>query len=178
MSELKTVSVSVSESTLLSKIKTHLSVIGKRLVGGDGSSLYSKVTTSSAEDTALWLDLIRVGSEQIAAMCRSLCSSYTFANNIISFAFKVRRWVRDSSFAEGTGDLTVALENSIYNYLWQFALYRYLSMIFPTSTADSIASYRTSCEEQLVVIKDLLFVKRCPSYSSSDYSNINGEVEE
>lgn len=177
---MSVITITVSIASLTTKVKTHLSVIGKRAKDATGKPLYSDLSTSTAEDAVLWKDLMANGSENVVAALDQLSGSYHIENDTITFKVMSERW-KDFS-ADNEHDLTEALHDAIVKFLWQYTLLHFLSIIHPAESPKGApffaATYERACESTLGAIRNLAYLKRPPIQSDKDYSNVTGEVVE
>lgn len=172
MSRLSFITIQVAYSTITEKVKIHLALIGKRAKDVNGNSLFSELTTSAAEDQKVWVDLANMGAETLVSSIAPITGSYATTTTNVTFKLMSTRWKLEGG--EDEHDITVALGQSCEKFLWLFVLYQYLSIIRPSS--EYAKAYNESCEQQLMVIRNMAFVKRDPDIEKTKYSSITGEV--
>lgn len=178
---MKVINVSVTYSELISKIKVHLAIIGKRAKDRDGNSVYEDLTTSTTEDAKVWADLVDLGAEALVSTIDQVAGGYSESGDTLTFKLMSDRWADKVSGRYDERDLTNALHQAVFKYLWMYAVGQYLSIIRPTTDPQGVppyaATYSSGCEQSLSTILSLAYLKRTPeSDTDKDYSSITGEV--
>ena len=107
----------ISLSGVGTKIKRHLSIIGKRLYSKEGKNLFSNITVSSIEDP-IFNDYIYAAAQNIAAALAQFVTSYSDT----SITVNGTRW--DAEVAE-------AVQNACVSYATLFSVGEFLAMTHP-----------------------------------------------
>lgn len=175
---MSSIKVTVTYNTLITKIKQHLAVIGKRAKATDGNSMFSDLTTSTAEDTVLWKDLCNGGAETVIASVAELSGGYKTSDTTITFHVASSRW--EDYDGDRLTDLREALSEAMTTFIWNYAVCQYLSIIHPSTGAKYppiwASPYESRMQFQLKTIRDIAFLKRDPLESDVNYNAITGEV--
>lgn len=159
-----TLSVSVSASEIIEKVRRNLAVIGKRAKNEKGSNIFSSVTVSGVEEL-LFGDLLTFGGESIVAELTDVASVY-FSSEDGSLTFDVTstRW----SDTVEKKDLSPALDGAIRGYLYNFAVARYLD----GSGMKFGITYDEHCQMLMSKIKTLAFLKRPVGAGHRSYADV------
>ena len=145
--------------TIISSIKRHLSVIGKRLYNKNGKNMFSDITLSTAEDTALLTQYIYAASENIEAMLRPLVTSFMHGGGNVVIVLKNTR----SSL-----DYESRTENMVMTYITLYAVCEYLAMVHP----ELAAKYQTDATNAMQALVAYVYWKLPPEASDADYKDI------
>ena len=136
---------------LISDIKRHLSIIGKRLYTKEGKNLFADITLSSAEDTDILTQYITSSAQNVEAVCRQLITAFTFTpassttNNgvttttpaTISITFQNTR---------GSADFDSRMQAHVKSYIVLNTVGEYLSMVHPELSDKYYRDARTSMD--------------------------------
>ena len=149
--------------TLISAIKRHLSIIGKRLYSKDGKNMFSDITLSSAEDTQILTQYINASAQDIEAVLKQFITGSVYNNTTISITIQNTRG--DSDFETRTKDLAES-------YITLNSVGEYLSMLHP----DLAEKYYADARQRMQSLVAYVFYKNAPTSSGSSYNSINGAI--
>ena len=93
--------MTLTVSTIISAIKRHLSIIGKRLYNKDGKNMFSDITLSSAEDTQILTQYIHAAAQDVEAVLKQLITASTYGETI---SMTIQNTRGDSDFETRTKD--------------------------------------------------------------------------
>lgn len=157
--------VVLNKAELVSKIKKHLAIIAKRARDREGKSIFSEITTSTTEDY-IYEDMISFGVNDMVARLKDLCSVYVNDGENITFDMYSDRWKIEKTEIEiedevdvATMDLINNLTESITNFVFNFAVARYLNSISPAVGKYSDA-YIENSNNILNTLVEFAFVRR------------------
>lgn len=150
-------------STLISAIKRHLSIIGKRLYSKDGKNMFSDITLSSAEDTQILTQYINASAQDIEAVLKQLITASTYGSTISMTIANTRG---DSDFETRTKDLAES-------YITLNSVGEYLSMLHP----DLAQKYHADAQQRMESLIMYVFHKNPPAPASVGYNDINGSID-
>lgn len=138
----------ITISSLISDVKRHLSVIGKRLYDKQGNNLFANVTLSSAEDTAILTQYITSAAHDIEAALKQFISQADYGNTI---SMNISNTRGDSDFETRTNDMARA-------YITRSAVGEYLSMLHP----DIAQKYHRDAQQRMETLIAYVFYKKPP----------------
>lgn len=138
-------------STIISAIKRHLSIIGKRLYTKDGKNLFSDITLSSAEDSDILKQYINASAQDIESMLKQFVTSSTYDTTSISMTIVNTRG--DSDFSTRTQDLGES-------YITLNSIGEYLAMVHPELSQKYHADARQRMESLIAYV----FYKKPPTH--------------
>lgn len=142
--------INISESTVIGKIKRHLSAIGKRLYNKDGKNLFSDITLSSVE-TELLSQYIQTSAHDIEGVLKQFITSSTVASTI---TIEIQNTRGDTDFANRVTDM-------IGMYLVLTSVGEYLSMTHP----DIAQKYQRDAQQRMEMLIAYVFYKKPPTNS-------------
>lgn len=148
--------------TLISAIKRHLSIIGKRLYSKDGKNMFSDITLSSAEDTQILTQYINASAQDIEAVLKQFITGSDYGNTI---SITIHNTRGDSDFEARTKDLAES-------YITLNSVGEYLSMMHP----DLAEKYYADARQRMQSLVAYVFYKNAPTSSGSSYNSINGTI--
>lgn len=148
--------------TLISAIKRHLSIIGKRLYSKDGKNMFSDITLSSAEDTKILTQYINASAQDIEAVLKQFITGSDYGNTI---TITIQNTRGDSDFEARTKDLAES-------YITLNSVGEYLSMLHP----DLAQKYQRDAQQRMQSLVAYVFYKNAPTSSGSSYNSINGAI--
>lgn len=139
--------ITLTITDIISKVKRHLSIIGKRLYSKEGKNLFSDVTLSTAEDKEILTQYINASAQNIEAMLKQFVtqSSYTAASITITIANKRG----DADFEARTKDLSES-------FVVLNTVYEYLSMVHP----DIAQKYQRDALQRMESLVTYVFYKK------------------
>jgi hypothetical protein len=149
-------------TTLISAIKRHLSIIGKRLYNKEGKNMFSDITLSSAEDTQILTQYINASAQDIESVLKQFITDSTYGATI---SITITNTRGDSDFETRTKDLAES-------YITLNSVGEYLSMLHP----DIAQKYQRDAQQRLQSLVAYVFYKNAPTSSGSSYNSINGAI--
>lgn len=141
-------------STLISAIKRHLSIIGKRLYNKEGKNMFSDITLSSAEDTQILTQYINASAQDIESVLKQFITSSTYGATISMTITNTRG---DSDFETRTKDLAES-------YITLNSVGEYLSMVHP----DIAQKYQRDAQQRIEAIVAYVFYKKPPTSATAN----------
>lgn len=141
-------------STLISAIKRHLSVIGKRLYDKEGKNLFSNVTLSSAEDTEILTQYINSSAQNIEALLKQFVTASSYGTTISMTITNTR----------GDSDFDTRTTNLSESYIIQNTVAEYLAMVNP----DYAQKYYADAKTRMEALATYVFYKNPPKEAASD----------
>ena len=151
-----------SVNTVISAIKRHLSVIGKRLYTKEGKNLFSDVTLSSAEDTQILTQYINASAQDIEAALKQFVTSSTYSATI---SITIQNTRGDSDFESRTQALAES-------YITLNSTGEYLSMVHP----DIAKKYQLDAIQRMQSLVAYVFYKNPPAVSSANPLSVNATI--
>ena len=136
-------------STLISAIKRHLSIIGKRLYSKDGKNQFSDITLSSAEDTQILTQYINASAQDIEAALKQFITASTYSTNISMTITNTR----------GDSDFEARTQAMAESYVTLNSVGEYLSMMHP----DIAQKYHRDAQQRLESLIAYVFYKKPPT---------------
>ena len=137
-------------STLISAIKRHLSIIGKRLYTKEGKNLFSDVTLSSAEDTNILTQYINSSAQDIEALLKQLVTASTYNGTTIAITITNTR---------GDADFDTRVKDLSESYITLNSVGEYLSMVHP----DIAQKYQRDARQKVESLVSYVFYKKTPT---------------
>ena len=141
--------MTLTVSTIISAIKRHLSIIGKRLYNKDGKNMFSDITLSSAEDTQILTQYIHAAAQDVEAVLKQLITASTYGETI---SMTIQNTRGDSDFETRTKDF-------VESYVTLKAVGEYLSMMHP----DIAQKYQRDAQQRLEMLIAYVFYKKPPT---------------
>ena len=141
--------MTLTVSTIISAIKRHLSIIGKRLYNKDGKNMFSDITLSSAEDTQILTQYIHAAAQDVEAVLKQLITASTYGATI---SMTIQNTRGDSDFETRTKDF-------VESYVTLKAVGEYLSMMHP----DIAQKYQRDAQQRLEMLIAYVFYKKPPT---------------
>lgn len=151
----------ITISNIISAVKRHLSIIGKRLYTKDGKNQFSNITLSSAEDTDILTQYITASAQDIEAMLKGLITSSTYSSSSITITIQNTRG--DTDFETRAKDLSES-------FITLNTVGEYLAMLHP----ELAEKYKSDARQRMESLIEYVFYKKPPTSSSHDYDDING----
>lgn len=140
--------IQISEATVISKIKRHLSAIGKRLYNKEGKNMFSDITLSSAE-TELLSQYIQTSAHDIEGVLKQFINASTIASTI---TFEIENTRGDTDFAARVTDM-------VSMYLILSSAGEYLAMTHP----DIAQKYQRDAQQRIESLVSFVFYKQPPT---------------
>lgn len=144
-------------STIISAIKRHLSIIGKRLYTKEGKNLFSDITLSSAEDTDILKQYINASAQDIEALLKQFVTASSYATTNITMTIANTRG--DSDFETRTQ----ALGES---YITLNSVGEYLSMAHP----ELSQKYKEDARQRMESLVAYVIYKKAPASTANPLS--------
>lgn len=136
-------------ATLISAIKRHLSIIGKRLYNKDGKNMFSDITLSSAEDTQILTQYINASAQDIEAVLKQFITASTYGTTIDMTITNTR----------GDSDFGTRVQSLSESYVTLNSVGEYLSMVHP----DLAQKYQRDAQQRLEMLIAYVFYKKPPT---------------
>lgn len=136
-------------NTLISAIKRHLSIIGKRLYNKEGKNMFSDITLSSAEETQILTQYINASAQDIESVLKQFITDSTYGATISMTITNTRG---DSDFDTRTKDLAES-------YITLNSVGEYLSMLHP----DIAQKYQRDAQQRMQSLVAYVFYKKPPT---------------
>ena len=141
--------MTITVSSIISAIKRHLAIIGKRLYTKDGKNLFSDITLSSAEDTNILTQYINASAQNVEAVLKQFITASTYGTTI---SLTITNTRGDSDFETRTQDLAES-------YITLNSTGEYLSMVHP----DLAAKYQRDARQRIESLVEYVFYKKTPT---------------
>ena len=151
----KTKNMTITISNLISAIKRHLSIIGKRLYNKDGKNMFSDITLSSAEDTQILTQYINASAQDIEAALKQLITSTVYDGSAI---------VMNITNTRGDSDFSTRVQNMAESYITLNTAGEYLSMVHP----DIAQKYQRDAQQRMESLVAYVFYKKAPSLTVTE----------
>ena len=136
-------------ATLISAIKRHLSIIGKRLYSKDGKNMFSDITLSSAEDTQILTQYINASAQDIESVLKQFVTTSTYGATISMTIQNTR----------GDADFEPRTQAMVESYITLNSVGGYLSMLHP----DLAQKYQRDAQQRLESLVAYVFYKKPPT---------------
>jgi hypothetical protein len=153
--------ISINYSTLEGRVKTHLSIIGKRQGDKQGNTLFTGITLSSAEE-----DFIE---DYIKAAVEIFSGELAPKVNTFSIGSGVEIHIDSTRINSGCSE---AFKEDFQGYVQAYVLNAILEMNY----SDLAKKYAVDMERHLQAAVKLIYTKEPPSKSGSTLVNMNGSV--
>ena len=141
--------ITITVSNVISAIKRHLSIIGKRLYSKEGKNLFSDITLSSAEDTQILTQYINASAQNVEAVLKQFITASTYGATI---SLTITNTRGDSDFEPRTQDLAES-------YIILNSTGEYLSMVHP----DIAQKYQRDAKQKIEDLVSYVFYKKTPT---------------
>ena len=136
-------------ATIISAIKRHLSIIGKRLYSKDGKNMFSDITLSSAEDTQILTQYINASAQDIEAVLKQFITASTYGTTIEMTITNTR----------GDSDFGTRVQSLSESYVTLNSVGEYLSMVHH----DLAQKYQRDAQQRLEMLIAYVFYKKPPT---------------
>lgn len=141
--------MTITVATVISAIKRHLSIIGKRLYSKDGKNMFSDITLSSAEDTQILTQYINASAQNVEAVLKQFITASTYGTTI---SLTITNTRGDSDFETRTQELAES-------YITLNSTGEYLSMVHP----DIAQKYQRDAKQKIEDLVSYVFYKKTPT---------------
>ena len=153
--------MTITISTVVSNIKRHLSIIGKRLHGRDGKNMFSDITVSSAEEP-IFQQYVMAAAQNVEALLRQLITSYSQTADSITIEMENSR---------GSTQFDGRCSELITSYMTFFSVGEYLAMTHP----DLAAKYQKAADNTIQSLTAYAFSKK-PPVDNASFTNPTGTI--
>ena len=145
--------MTITVATVISAIKRHLSIIGKRLYSKEGKNMFSDITLSSAEDTQILTQYITAAAQDVEAVLKQFISATVVTGSpATSISMTIQNTRGDSDFETRVKDLSES-------YITLNAVGEYLSMLHP----DLAQKYYRDAKQRIEMLVSYVYHKNPPT---------------
>ena len=155
--------ITITVSNVISAIKRHLAIIGKRLYSKEGKNLFSDITLSSAEDTNILTQYINTSAQDVEAALKQFVTSSTYGATISMTITNTR----------GDTDFQTRVQDLIESYVRLNSIGEYLAMVHP----DIAQKYYADARQRMESLMMYVIYKKAPTSPSYSYADISGTIE-
>jgi hypothetical protein len=155
--------MTITVSSIISAIKRHLAIIGKRLYTKDGKNLFSDITLSSAEDTNILTQYINSSAQDVEAVLKQFITASTYGPTISMTITNTR----------GDNDFQTRVQDMIQSYVTLNSIGEYLSMVHP----DIAQKYHADAKQRMEALMMYVIYKNPASAPSYSYADVTGTIE-
>ena len=155
--------MTITVSSVISAIKRHLSIIGKRLYTKEGKNLFSDITLSSAEDTQILTQYINASAQDVESVLKQFVTSSTYGSTITMSITNTR----------GDADFDTRVQDMIQSYVTLNSVGEYLAMNHP----DLAQKYQSDARQRMEALMIYVIYKKPPTSPSYSYSDVLGTIE-
>ena len=142
--------MTITIATVITAVKRHLSIIGKRLYSKEGKNMFSDITLSSAEDTQILSQYINSSAQDIEAVLKQFITATTNNGTTISMTISNTR---------GDADFQTRTQNMCESYVILNTVGECLSMLHP----DIAQKYQRDAKQELESLVSYVFYKVPPT---------------
>lgn len=145
--------MTITVATVISAIKRHLSIIGKRLYSKEGKNMFSDITLSSAEDTQILTQYITAAAQDVEAVLKQFITATVITGSpATSITMTIQNTRGDSDFETRVKDLSES-------YITLNAVGEYLSMLHP----DLAQKYYRDAKQRIEMLVSYVYHKNPPT---------------
>lgn len=155
--------MTITISTVISAIKRHLSIIGKRLYNKEGKNMFSDITLSSAEDTQILTQYITTSAQNVEALLKQFITASTYSSSTISITIANTR---------GDSDFQTRVTDMVDSYVRLNTIGEYLSMVHP----DLAKKYQDDALQRIETLVEYVVYKKPPTAPNYTYANNAGTI--
>ena len=142
--------MTITIATVISAIKRHLSIIGKRLYNKEGKNMFSDITLSSAEDTQILTQYINASAHDIEALLKQMVTGSTYNGTTIVMTIANTR---------GDADFDARTQALAESYVTLNSVGEYISMLHP----DIAQKYQRDAKQNIESLVSYVFYKKTPT---------------
>ena len=142
--------MTITIATVISAIKRHLSIIGKRLYSKDGKNMFSDITLSSAEDTNILTQYITASAQDVESVLKQFITASTYSSSAVSMTITNTR---------GDSDFETRTQALAESYITLNSTGEYLSMVHP----DIAQKYQRDAKQKIEDLVSYVFYKKTPT---------------
>lgn len=166
MATSTSIDLSVSYPDMKTKTLRLLSVLGKRTIGENGDSQFTRVQVGTAEEPLI-NDFVKKALHDVIAKITPCVSNYTEDGETVSFTVTNVRW--DTTVTSG---LAASFTYSVIDYCVSTAIADYLALYFPQQSQF----YKERAAGILASIISVCYFKQPDAVSESYYGSTTGEA--
>jgi hypothetical protein len=145
--------MTITVATVISAIKRHLSIIGKRLYSKEGKNMFSDITLSSAEDTQILTQYITAAAQDVEAVLKQFITATVVTGSpATTISMTITNTRGDSDFETRVKDLSES-------YITLNAVGEYLSMLHP----DLAQKYYRDAKQRIEMLVSYVYHKNPPT---------------
>ena len=144
-------------STIISAIKRHLSIIGKRLYTKEGKNLFSDITLSSAGDSEILKQYINASAQDIEALLKQFVTASSYDASKISMTI---------ANARGDSDFEARTQALGESYITLNSVGEYLAMVHP----ELSQKYKLDARQSMESLVAYVIYKKPPTASANPLS--------
>jgi hypothetical protein len=149
--------MTITVAIVISAIKRHLSIIGKRLYSKDGKNMFSDITLSSAEETQILTQYITASAQDVESVLKQFITASTYSSSAVSMTITNTR---------GDSDFETRTQALAESYVTLNSIGEYLSMVHP----DLAAKYQRDARQRIESLVEYVFYKKPPTATASQTS--------
>lgn len=149
--------MTITIDTVISAIKRHLSIIGKRLYSKDGKNMFSDITLSSAEDKNILTQYITASAQDVESVLKQFITASSYSSSSVSMTITNTR---------GDSDFETRTQSLAESYVTLNSIGEYLSMVHP----DLAAKYQRDARQRIESLVEYVFYKKPPTATASQTS--------
>lgn len=154
--------MTITVSSIISAIKRHLAIIGKRLYTKDGKNLFSDITLSSAEDTNILTQYINASAQDVEAALKQFITKSTYGATISMTITNTR----------GDSDFDARAQALTESYVTLNSIGEYLAMAHP----DLAQKYHADARQRMESLMMYVIYKKAPEAASADPLSVNSTI--
>jgi hypothetical protein len=154
--------MTITVSSIISAIKRHLAIVGKRLYTKDGKNLFSDITLSSAEDTNILTQYINASAQDVEAALKQFVTKSTYGATISMTITNTR----------GDSDFDARAQALTESYVTLNSIGEYLAMAHP----DLSQKYHADARQRMESLMMYVIYKKAPEAASADPLSVNSTI--
>ena len=136
--------VTIVTSPIMTDIKQHLAVIGKRAQDKEGNNIFSNITMSTAEESII-SQYVEAAAQDIAAVASQFVGTCTTQTGEITMTVEHPRW----------DNISNAFVQAVKTYCILYSVGEYLAM----THTDLAKKYYDDAQQRIATITSLLYHK-------------------
>ena len=154
--------ITLTIASVISAIKRHLSIIGKRLYSKDGKNMFSDIMLSSAEDTQILTQYINASAQDIEAVLKQVITASSYNSTTITITVTNNR---------GDTDFSTRIDDLSESYIVLNTTGEYLAMVHP----DLAQKYQRDARQRIESLVEYVLYKN-PFEESTDIAQPSASV--
>ena len=152
--------MTITTSEVISAIKRHLSIIGKRLYTKDGKNLFSNITLSSVEDKPILKQYIYSSAQDIEAVLKQFVTASSYVEGGGTALNPVNPHIEMTiSNTRGDSDFDTRVKDLSVSYITLNSVGEYLSMVHP----EIAQKYQRDARQKIEALVSYVFYKNPPT---------------